>query len=235
MKELVRELSKSEEVFRYPPVSKPSIITQGNLHPQYGQYLDYLARHYLLNKRGMPTSDMRTEIVIEQGEAPRWLMYSYDIYCTNPDTLSITRDIWRTSLAHSLFFKERVKHLVDLSVEVHPQIVEHLDVVHQADSKLVLLANPMLSDPSIGIKGDADLIAGKTVIDFKASVKSINTPENICQCLIYSGLYYRSTDVQLKRIYLVNLIGDDYVYDLDTVPDWHEKLNPILVEWKRYV
>jgi hypothetical protein len=181
----------------------------------YGQYIDYLARHYVCRHiTGTQFEDRRAaQMILASNRSQQTCEESYNQVCnTNKSTWDLRRELFDVSLLHGVWFG----HSTDLNhvgtnqflleEDMYNDLTRWLrDNVPLDNSTTVITCNP--SFPSCGrIKGDGDLLVGnETLIDFKVSKNNTGTlPEHFYQLVLYVTIHWIHTKIHVPNLVIYN-------------------------------
>jgi len=215
----------------------------------FGVFIDYVLRHYISSQIGQPFIDRRAEIFAvdlddsendcdfvfckENGNPirPKRVCVSYKVVKQSTETKLVLRELFYTSTAHTAFWGEGYHEKIDyddsfLPLQVFDIITQNLEIVIK---KTPLLLNPIVGNANLGINGDADLITGEEIIDFKTSMNEPATKDFI-QLYLYAVLYYKNTGKYIKTLTVLNpLMMCNWTIDIsnwngyEEVIDWINK------------
>ncbi len=119
-------------------------------------------------------------------------------------------------------FKD-IKHMVlyELIDDMMTAIVEEsLDLCQDKDKMLETLINLHFNIGYGDIMGEADMVVGRTLVEFKASRTCIATTKYVLQTILYRYML-RKKGVRIDRIILVNpILGETYT--LQITPHWKD-------------
>ena len=197
------------------------ISNQVNIGPgYYGQFIDYLVRYEITKHNNSVFHDDRTKYIL-MNNPDDIIQTSYNDMINKTAT---PNDVFNVSLCHSLFFGDTLDNItqmfntIDLDTESHTAIQKYVQSLTFKD----ILINPILSNHTINIIADADIIIDSTIIDIKVS-NSIGT--NICdfiQLIVYAILYYENNNIMCDKLVICNLLkGFEYVVHIT---------NPLLLQ-----
>lgn len=196
----------------------PQFVIDSKIQSIYGQFMDYLMRHYIMSKTDSVISDSRTSSVVEYHPS---LRKSYDIYCSNKDTRSIISHIWNVCIGHSVVFGSMESMMY---LDIDEKFIEDdvLNYVISSCDKIIsrgedIMCNPDIGSPYLGVQADADIVYGNTILDIKTSTKNISSRRNKLQLILYASLYRHKYDKKLHRLILFNPLGSMCIANISNI------------------
>jgi hypothetical protein len=202
-----------------------------------GCFIDYLLRRIISKILNLSFQDDRADYIINNINTDIDISASYKI-CQNIqyNTNDIVKDIFITSLSHSLFFNEvpRQNIIDDLIF-----ILDNENIKNNLIEPLVYLCKLLINDtktiklnPSFGvlkeplnhikIPADADLIIGDSLIDIKCTTNTSNSKcKELLQLLGYSAILYLQKDsIKINSIMILNILeGTIYKIDVSKIKE----------------
>jgi hypothetical protein len=171
-----------------------------NLTPSdYGTFIDYLARYYLMFQRKQKFYDEVTEKMISCGNTNNILKTSYE---KTQNLIAVPQDLFNISI-HSVLYRNQCAVPPE-----KPYIIEN-----NYDSLFKWLENIKEQNILLGptfdykyLRGEPDLILNNEIlVDIKTS--SLPFEKKIFnQLLIYAALFYKTKNIFLKKLVIWNFI-----------------------------
>lgn len=233
---MTKSLSKKIKISRLGNFNpRPKWIMKEKIWSLYGQFIDYLIRHFIANKCNMSKSDDRAHNVLyniiyedkKKIEIQDELLKSYNKF-TTMKTEEIIDDIFNVSICHSIFFgnNKDMTYINNKNEKISDKMWDDI-VKYFNDNKLKnkkIYLNPNLSLKYIRLLGDADIIIDDELIDIKTSTKMYNI-DDFYQLIIYASMYLFNTGNKINKITIYNPIRNIEISI--NISDWENEKNII--------
>ena len=185
------------------------------LNPMYcGIYVDYLVRKTISCITNQPFNDMRADHVIKYKNPPKKLIDSYN-YCKSNNTELCLLKLCDVMQFHSLAFHTQPNIKIINSIKTYLETnyfdLKPLMIDLIKDNKVILNPDLGLTYNKLKIKGDADLIIGRTLYDIKCTKNNSNT--YLRQLLAYMALIsIKYKNITIDKICILNLYRSEIIY-----------------------